>query len=89
MGGAGAADRAGGEPRRGRRRRTGPRLSAAGAAKARGVRGVGGRGRGLQGRPGATVAGAGGGRHCGGWGSHDVEWTVGAAGGTKKQRETG
>ena len=47
------------------------------------------RGRGLQGRPGATVAGAGGGRHCGGWGSHGVEWTAGAAGGTKKQRETG
>jgi hypothetical protein len=87
MGGAGVADRAGGEPRRGRR--TGPRLSAAGAARARGVRGVGGRGRGLKGRPGATVAGAGGCRHCGGWGSHGVEWTAGADGGTKKQRETG
>jgi hypothetical protein len=82
MGGAGAADRVGGEPRRGRRRRTG-------AARARGVRGVGGRGWGRQGQPGATVAGAGGGRHCGGWGSHDVEWTAGAAGGTKRQRETG
>jgi hypothetical protein len=33
--------------------------------------------------------GGGGGGQGGGGGSHGVEWTAGAAGGTKKQRETG